>query len=66
MTYKNQTTDPIIEELHAVRRRLHDDCDGDLDKLAREMRKRQDASKHPIASIPVSQRRSLKQSLKCT
>lgn len=63
MTDKNQSTDPIIEELHTVRRKLHDDCNGDLDKLAREMRERQDASGHPIASIPVSRSRSLEQSL---
>ncbi len=66
MTDRNHSTDPIIEELHAVRQRLHDDCNGDLDKLAREMRKRQDASDHPIASIPVSRSRSLKQNLKRT
>ena len=64
MTDRNHSTDPIIEELHEVRRKLHDDCNGDLDKLAREMRKRQDASEHPIASIPVSRSHSLKQSLK--
>jgi hypothetical protein len=40
MTDKTRRKDPIIEELHAVRRKLHDDCGGDLDKLASEMRKR--------------------------
>ena len=63
MTDKNQLVDPIIEELHAVRRKLHDDCGGDVDRLAREMRGRQNTSGHPIAAIPVSTNRSATQEI---
>ncbi len=48
------TSDPILEELHAIRRQLHDECGGDLTRLAREMRQRQESSGHTVASVPVT------------
>ena len=48
--------DPILDELHAVRRHMHDDCGGDLAEIVARMRKRQSDSGHPIASIPVPNR----------
>ena len=54
MTDKPRTSDPILDELHAVRRKMHDDCGGDLSRLVAQMRERQDNSGHPIAPIPVS------------
>lgn len=45
-------TDPILDELHSVRRELHDECHGDLDTMVAEMRARQELSGHPIATLP--------------
>ncbi len=53
MTNNPRTADPILDELHAIRRRMHDDCGGDLARLVAQMRERQAESDHPIASIPV-------------
>ncbi len=56
-----RTFDPILDELHAVRRKMHDDCGGDLSELVAQMRKRQNSSGHPIASIPVPGHRITKE-----
>ncbi len=54
MSDEPRAADPILDELHAVRRKMHEDCGGDLAELVARMRERQDKSGHPIASIPVS------------
>ena len=59
-----RTFDPILDELHAVRRKMHDDCGGDLPELVAQMRKRQDSSGHPIASIPVPGHRTTEECTK--
>jgi len=48
------THDPILDELHAIRRQMNEDYGGDLSRMAVEMRKRELNSNHPIAPIPVS------------
>ena len=53
MSDNSRTADPILDELHAVRRKMHDDCGGDLGELVLRIRERQNKSDHPIAPIPV-------------
>ena len=53
MSDNPRDADPILDELHAVRRKMHDDCGGDLAELVARIRERQDKSDHPIAAIPV-------------
>ena len=53
MSDNPRPADPILDELHAIRRKMHDDCGGDLAELVARIRERQEKSDHPIASIPV-------------
>ena len=53
MSDNRRGSDPILDELHAVRRKMHDDCGGNLAELVALMRERQNVSGHPIATIPV-------------
>jgi hypothetical protein len=46
--------DPILDELHRTRRRMLAECDGDLEALVAQLRKREQESGHPLTSIPVS------------
>ncbi len=64
MADTQRTFDPILDELHAVRRKMHDDCGGDLSKLVAQMRKRQESSGHPIAPIPVPGHRAAEECTK--
>jgi hypothetical protein len=53
MSDNRRGPDPILDELHAVRRQMHDDCKGNLAELVARMRERLNVSGHPIAPIPV-------------
>lgn len=48
-----RSSDPILDELHAIRRRMHDECGGDLNELVARIRERESRSDHPLASVPV-------------
>lgn len=48
------TADPILDELHRTRRRMLEECGGDLDELVARLRARERASGHPLTHVPVS------------
>jgi len=47
-------SDPILDELHAIRRQMLEECGGDLAKLGAELREREKLSGHPLVPLPVS------------
>ena len=53
MSENPRASDPILDELHAVRRKMHDECGGELAEIVARMRQRQDKSGHPRAATPV-------------
>jgi hypothetical protein len=53
-------TDPILEELHSIRRQIHDECQGDLELMVAEMRSHQVLSGHPIATLSDFQSQELR------
>ena len=46
-------TDPILDELHAIRRQMLEECGGDVDKLVAGIRERQDRSGRIVSPTPV-------------
>ena len=50
MIQKPTTADPVIDEIHRVRREISDRFGGDLLAIVEDARKRQAASGHPIWS----------------
>ena len=50
--------DPIVEEVHQLRKKLMAECDGDLDRLLARLREREeeDASR-VVSSVDEGQRR---------
>jgi hypothetical protein len=50
--------DPIVEEVHQLRKKLMAECDGDLDRLLARLREREaeDASR-VVATVDEGQRR---------
>jgi hypothetical protein len=48
MIQKPTTTDPVIEEIHRVRREISDRFGGDLRAIVEDARKRQAASGRPM------------------
>ena len=45
--------DPVVAEIHAIRKALLDDCVGDMDEYRRRARERQAASGRPIITTPL-------------
>lgn len=45
-------SDPIVEEVRAVRARLLANAGGDIEKLARRLREEQASSGHPVVTLP--------------
>jgi hypothetical protein len=50
MTDKLMTTDPVIDEIHQIRREISDRFGGDLHAILADARQRQAASGHPVWS----------------
>ncbi len=50
MTDKLMTTDPVIDEIHQIRREISDRFGGDLHAILADARQRQAASDHPVWS----------------
>ena len=48
--------DPVVAEVHAIRKALLDECDGDMDEYRRRTRNRQASSGHQIITSPLKQR----------
>ena len=50
--------DPIVEEIHRVRKKMLDDCGGDFDKLFERLKDAQGKHKDRLVSkIPRTKRR---------
>ena len=47
------TNNPILDELHAARKKLLTDAGGDLDRLVAGIRAREAKSSHKVVSVPV-------------
>ena len=45
--------DPIVAEIHAIRKALLDECGGDMDEYRRRTRARQAASGRRIVTLPL-------------
>lgn len=50
MTDKLMTTDPVIDEIHQIRREISDRFGGDLHAILADARQRQAESGHPVWS----------------
>ena len=48
--------DPVVAEIHAIRKALLDDCGGDLAEYRRRTRERQAASGRQIIRSPLRKR----------
>lgn len=48
--------DPVVAEIHKIRERLLDDCDGDVAEFRRRLRERQARSGREIVHSPVPKR----------
>jgi len=48
--------DPVVAEVHAIRKALLDDCGGDLAEYRRRTRERQAASGRHIITSPLKRR----------
>ena len=48
--------DPVVAEIHAIRAKMLADCDGDHDKLMRQVGERQRASGRKIIKAPFRTR----------
>jgi len=44
--------DPIVEELHQIRRKMLEDCGGDFDKLCERLMAAQEKHKDRLVSPP--------------
>ena len=53
MPETNPYFDPILDELHAVRRQMLEASGGDLTELVARLQRDEQQSGHPIATIPV-------------
>lgn len=53
MNTPHPATDPILDELHAVRRQILDEYGGDIDKLVADLRERQDTSGRVAVPAPT-------------
>jgi len=40
--------DPIVEEIHATRRRISAECNGDLNQIIARLRKREEAHRERV------------------
>ena len=54
MTNQPIYDDPVVAEIHAIRKALLDECDGDIVKYRRRTRERQAASGRRIITSPLS------------
>jgi len=48
--------DPVVAEIHAIRKALLDDCGGDLAEYRRRTRERQAASGRRVITSPLKKR----------
>jgi hypothetical protein len=48
--------DPVVAEIHAIRKALLDDCGGDLAEYRRRSRERQAASGRHVITSPLKRR----------
>ncbi len=48
--------DPVVAEIHAVRAKMLADCDGDIERLVRQVAARQQTSGHTIITAPLRKR----------
>lgn len=53
--------DPIVEEIHEIRKRLWEECDGDFTKYLARLRER--AAVEPGRIVTLQQRRREKQTV---
>ena len=56
MLVESLYTDPVVAEIHEVRRRLLESSGGDVAEFRRRLRERQNASGRKIVSGPVKKR----------
>ena len=48
--------DPVVAEIHAIRERLLNECDGDVAEFRKRLRERQGRSEREIVHGPVRKR----------
>ncbi len=46
--------DPVVAEIHKIRERLLEDCDGDVSEFRKRLRERQARSGRKIVHCPVA------------
>ena len=51
--------DPIVEEVHQARRQIMAECDNDLQKLVKRLRRRQQASGRRIVQSPKRSQKTM-------
>ncbi|MGC4064881.1 MAG: hypothetical protein QM784_09610 [Polyangiaceae bacterium] len=47
-----EPTDPIIDEIHAIREALSAACEDDMQKIAEAVRARQDSGSREVVTLP--------------
>ena len=50
--------DPIVEEVRETRRRIYDECEGDLEKLIARLRAAESMDKGRLVTLEEVQRRA--------
>lgn len=53
MSTESGYTDPILDELHAIRKQMLADCGGDLERLVTSLQKREGESGRVFVKLPV-------------
>lgn len=48
--------DPIVEEIHAIRRQISRECNHDIKEIVKRIRKLEEKHKDRLVSVPLKQR----------